>query len=349
MLHSRNTVAVPPGTTIREQLENRGMLQNEFALRMGMSEKHISRLINGKVELTTDVALRLESVLGLPATFWNNMEAIYREQLSRVEAELDMENDVEIASKFPYAKLATLRWVQRARTISSKVENLRSFFEVAKLGLLADLRIPGIAFRINGENDKSNYALAAWAQKVRIEARKINVASINIEKLKNSISEIRGLTVLEPAEFCKQLREILSQCGISVVFLPHIDGSFLHGASFLDGKHIVLGLTVRRRDADIFWFSLFHELYHIIEGHINSVEPTTEEQERAADLYAKNILIGPSDYAAYIQSATFTKDAIIAFAESINIAPGIVLGRLQKENLVPYNYYRDLKTQYEIT
>jgi HTH-type transcriptional regulator/antitoxin HigA len=57
---------------------------------MGMSEKHISRLINGKVELTLDVSLRLESVLGLPAKFWNNLELLYREQLSRVKAELDI-------------------------------------------------------------------------------------------------------------------------------------------------------------------------------------------------------------------------------------------------------------------
>jgi HTH-type transcriptional regulator/antitoxin HigA len=34
------------------------MKQKEFAHRMGLSEKHISRLINGQVELTQDVALR---------------------------------------------------------------------------------------------------------------------------------------------------------------------------------------------------------------------------------------------------------------------------------------------------
>ena len=84
MLHSKSVIAVPPGATIREQLEIRGMSQREFAQRMGLTENHISRLINGKVELTPDVALRLESVLGAPASFWNNLEAIYREQIARV-------------------------------------------------------------------------------------------------------------------------------------------------------------------------------------------------------------------------------------------------------------------------
>ena len=102
MLQSKNTIAIPPGATIREQLENRGMKQNEFALRMGLSEKHISRLINGQVELTQDVALRLESVLGVPASFWNNLEVVYREKITRVIAENEIERDSELASAFPF-------------------------------------------------------------------------------------------------------------------------------------------------------------------------------------------------------------------------------------------------------
>lgn len=349
MLHSNKTIAIPPGATIREQLENRGMPQKEFAQRMGMSEKHISRLINGKVELTPDVALRLESVLGLPAKFWNNMEAFYREKLARVEAEIEMEKDEKIASKFPYAKLVSLGWLPATRIILEKVVNLRAFFEVAKLGLIDDLRIPGIAFRINGENDQSNYTLAAWAQKARIEARKDSVEPINIKKLRKNIPAIRNLTVLEPGDFCIKLHSLLAECGIAVVFLPHIDGSFLHGASFQDGNHIVLGLTVRGRDADRFWFSLFHELYHIIDGHIGSIEPTTEEQEREADVFARDTLIPLENYKLFIKAAKFKKSDIVEFADNINIAPGIVLGRLQKDNLLPYNRFHDLKTQYQIT
>ena len=69
MISNDNIVAIPPGFTIKEQLINRNMNQKEFAIRMGMSQKHISRLINGEVQLTIDVALRLESVLGVDAKF----------------------------------------------------------------------------------------------------------------------------------------------------------------------------------------------------------------------------------------------------------------------------------------
>ena len=87
MTRSRSYIATPPGATIKEQLEDRGMRQKEFASRMDMSEKHISKLINGEVQLTPDVAVRLEFVLGVPAKFWNNLETIYREKLMKVEVE----------------------------------------------------------------------------------------------------------------------------------------------------------------------------------------------------------------------------------------------------------------------
>lgn len=60
MVKSRSFIATPPGATIKEQLLDRGLSQKEFAVRMSMSEKHISKLINGEVQLTPDVAVRLE-------------------------------------------------------------------------------------------------------------------------------------------------------------------------------------------------------------------------------------------------------------------------------------------------
>lgn len=350
VLNSKSTIAVPPGATIHEQLVIRGMSQQEFAQRMSLSEKHISRLINGRVELTHDVALRLESVLGVPAAFWNNLESLYREQLARVKAENEMEEDIVIAQKFPYSEMSNLGWVPPTKSKETKVANLRKFFEVARLRALDDLRIPGIAYRKTGKGCESDFALAAWAQKARLEARSIHTSKINIEKLKDSISGIRSLTVKSPDVFCPKLRNLLCECGIVIVFLPHIGGSFLHGATFIDGEHIVLGLTVRGRDADRFWFSLFHELAHILLGHIFNTQGNSYfiENERLADQYAGDTLISPSDYQRFKNSACKSKSAIIQFANEIGIAPGIVVGRLQKENIIPYEWYHDLKEKYII-
>ena len=101
MVQGRSIISVPPGATIKEQLVDRGISQKEFASRMGMSEKHISQLINGQVHLTADVALRLEAVFGIPASFWNNLEAIYCEKLAKAKAENEMDADIQISRRFP--------------------------------------------------------------------------------------------------------------------------------------------------------------------------------------------------------------------------------------------------------
>ena len=87
MLESKSYIATPPGATITEQLEERGMTQNEFSKRMGMSEKQISQLMNGDVRVTSDMAEKLELVLGVPADFWNKLESIYQEKLVKAKLE----------------------------------------------------------------------------------------------------------------------------------------------------------------------------------------------------------------------------------------------------------------------
>ncbi len=75
--------AVPPGSIIADTISHRGMTQSELATSTGLSAEHISDIISAKVEVTEDVALSLEHVLGVPASFWLRAEAFYQEQKAR--------------------------------------------------------------------------------------------------------------------------------------------------------------------------------------------------------------------------------------------------------------------------
>lgn len=349
MIRSSSTIATPPGATIKEQLVDRGMSQKEFASRMEMSEKHISKLINGEVQLTPDVAMRLEMVLGTPAHFWSNLESIYREKIAKVKAENDMAEDLEILKKIPYNEMVKNHWVESSSKKEERVFILRKFFEVVRLGILQEPLIPNIAYRRTGTGAKSDYALISWAQRAKLEARDISTSAINLDKLVALIPTIRRMTSENPARFCPVLCEELAGCGIALVFLPHIGGSFLHGATFYDGTKIVVGMTVRGKDADRFWFSLFHELGHIVYGHIANQNGTTEEDEKMADSFARNTLIPDEVFMKFVLEERFDKQSIIEFARTIGIDAGIVVGRLQKEHYIPFSWYSELKTKYELT
>lgn len=348
MYQSKTFIATPPGATIREQLSLRGMKQKEFAIRMDLSEKHISRLITGQVELTQDVALRLESVLGIPAQFWNNLEAIYREKILRVKEENYLIEEIEQSRQFPYNEMIALGWIKETNNPIERVQNLRSFFEVARLQKLEDLGIPGISYRRVGFGKKTDYSLAVWSQKARLEARNDILSPINVEKLQASILKIRSMTLKEPHIFCQELKTIFSQCGIALVFLPHIKGSFLHGATFVDGNHVVMGLTVRGKTADKFWFSLFHEIQHIINGDIYNASFEDEEFEYKADCFARDVLIPMDKFTGFVENQKFDRISIEKFARDLGVSPGIVVGRLQKENMIQYNAFNDLKVSYTL-
>ncbi|MBR0417795.1 MAG: helix-turn-helix domain-containing protein [Erysipelotrichaceae bacterium] len=348
MIRSKSYIATPPGATIREQLNDRGMSQKEFAARMDLSEKHVSKLINGEVQLTPEVSMRLETVLGIPASFWNNLEAIYREKLLKVKAENAMDEDEAIAQCFPYSEMAKCGWIKETRNSKEKVVYLRQFFGVVRLALLGNEQITKIACRRLAISEKSDLALMAWAQEARIQAREIQTSPIDIQGLIASIPEIRKMTVMDPEEFCPKVKKTLENCGIALVFLPHLKGSFLQGATFLDGNKIVVGLTVRGKDADKFWFSLFHELAHIVLGHIGKTNGTTDQDENDANTWSEDTLIDPTEFETFIQRKDYSESNVLAFANEQKIAPGIVVGRMQRKGMIKYNELNNLKVQYEI-
>ena len=349
MVQSKYIIAVPPGATIREQLADRDMSQREFASRMGLSPKHISRLINGEVRLTPDVAVRLEAVLGIPAQFWNNLEAIYQEKLIKAKEENDMDEDIELAKHFPYSEMSNYGWVPKATRTQDKVINLRKFFEVARLSFLENQPVLGIARRQLSTTEKSDYAFIAWVQKAKLDARNVPTSPINLDALAKSLPDIRRMTTMDPGDFCPKLIEQLSNCGVALVFLPHMKGSFLHGAAFYDGKKIVVGVTVRGRDAARFWFSLFHELGHVLLGHIGQKDGPSTEDEKDADNFAAETLIPEDKFNLFAERNDFSKQSIIEFSKYIDTDTGIVVGRLQKEGLIQYSQHNNLKTKYIIS
>lgn len=277
MIKSRTFIAIPPGATVKEQLLNRGMSQKEFALRMDMSEKHISKFLNGDVILTTDMASRIEMVLGIPARFWNNLESIYREKLQLIKEENEMDEDKELIENYPYSQMAKLGWVEASENPLVKVKELRKFFEVVKLSLIDNNLLP----KKYDTNNENYYSLVTWAQKAKLEARIIKTKPINIDGIKDIIPSILNT---EP----NSVAELLAEYGVALVALPKFNNTKVHGATFLDNKKIVIALI---DDDDNFYSNMFHEIGHIFLGHINKDYIPDGNEERDAEAFSKSVLM----------------------------------------------------------
>ena len=349
MLESKSYIATPPGATIKEQLDNRGMTQKEFASRMGMSEKHISKLINGDVHLTPDVAERLEMVLNIPASFWNKLEAIYQEKLTKVKNENELIEEKNLAQKYPYNKIASWGMVPSTNKWKEKIINLRKFFGVSRLKLVQNEDLLPIACRKLSNTDKSTFIMIALAQYAKIKARDMQVSSFCIDTLKHKISEIRKLTMHKTLDFDETLVDIFKSCGIALIYLPNIKGSFLHGITFYDNNNhkIIIGITMRGKYADRFWFSLFHEIAHIIKGHIYQKDGTSNTNEQEADNIAAEYLIPSAKLKQFYQAQNYTITSINHFSNCIGIGPDIIIGRLQNDHKIRQSQLNQYKKKYD--
>ena len=186
----------------------------------------------------------------------------------------------------------------------------------------------------------------------------IETKPYNAERLKGYLPELRGMTVKKPEEFLPRMREIFAECGVAFVLLPHLKNSGVNGAvKWVSEDRVVLAMNNRGLDADKFWFSLFHEIKHVLQQKIKTVfiSSTVEEMkdinnklEIEADKFAMNYLIPPADYKRLAPTKYTSDDEIVEFAKSIGIHPGIVAGRLQHEGIIAQNRCSKLKEKYVI-
>ena len=261
---SKTFTAVPPGMTIKEVLEDHHMTQKELAARLGLSEKHISKLINGEVPLTQDVAIRLERVLDIEASFWNGLEAAYREAILKVEYENSIDEEINFAKPFGYAKLARLGIVPETKKAAEQVNNLQKFFEVASLKNVAnDMVMPLVYENIKDMEPDKKSAIYTLVQITKGRARFVEVNPYNAELLETFIPKIKDLSS-EPLIGVKEpLKDMLAACGVIIVYLPILDNITSTCITYSKGNSIVLGIPTE--DSDAFWTLLGEALQNLVE------------------------------------------------------------------------------------
>lgn len=228
-------IAIPPGETIKEFIDELGMTQKEFAVRMGISEKHLTQILKGAVELTRDTAEKLEVILGIETNFWMNLENSYREALERLKEPKVQSGEEAITKEVPYSELVKGGWVPATRKTNEKIVNLRSFFAISNL---TNLKNVNVAYRKANICNENKFALLSWIRIAELQARHIETEKFNRKKLIELIPEFRKLTLEEPSIFYPKLVNLCATAGIALVVSNHLKGTGVQGVTFLNSKKI---------------------------------------------------------------------------------------------------------------
>jgi len=320
---------------------------------MGRPAQAINEIVRGAKEITAETAIQLERVLGVPAHIWLGLESEYQHTKARLEDRQRLQTEARLASRFPCQAMTRLGWLKKTRDPVSQVEALLDFFGVNTLEAVVDAE--AAAYRLSKSRAAEPEALAAWLRRGVIAAHQIKTAPFNEQRLTDLVPELRSLTRLEPAQFEPKVKRELADCGVALVLLPHLPKTRAHGAMrWITPEKVLVQLSLRGRWADIFWFTLFHELGHILRHGRRAVfiewaegDEQRDDREREADDFAADALIPRAAYDAFIRrNSILSATSVVAFAEQQSVAPGIVVGRLQHEGKLPHSAANHLRARY---
>lgn len=346
--------AVPTGEFILEWLEEMEITQAELSRRMGVSAKHVSKLISG-APLSADVAVKLSLATGIAAEIWLGYEATYRADVARLALSAELAGERQLANSFPLSEL-------RARGVitatmhrpGAVVMELFAFFGVATTEALRErVSRPSLALRQGTAHPASDAALASWWRLVELDiaVADANVHSFSAEALRESVPALRALTRHPPDHFGRELIRRLSEVGVRLTYVPEVKGARVFGATNWSNGQPTIALSLRGVNDGQFWFTFFHEIGHALlhpDGllHIQTETPADDDAEREADQFATETLI-PSEFDSRLGQLT-SKQLVIEFAEEIGVSPGVVIGRLWHERMWAFDRGHDLCTRLTI-
>lgn len=349
---------IHPGETIGDILEDRGITQAELATRTGVTPAYISNVISGKKDISTKFAMSLQYALGVPKSFWLNLQANYDAELLELN---ESQTITEAEKQVCHSLVEVIKYLRKQHIIpvGQKAEetilSLRRELQISNLDNLKEL-VPQGAFRMATKATVDPYVLGAWIRLCQISGETSkSFACFEKENVDSLISEIKQIMLKPESDLQQELSSTMNQYGIDFSVVHNFKGAPVQGyiSQKKDGIYQMV-LTIRGSYADIFWFSLFHEIGHIVNGDvskgtkfIDSESNHDIEREHAADIFASNALLSPVSYDDFVNRGDFSIGAIKKYASTQKVEPYIVIGRLQKEKRIPYSWYSKYKLRYK--
>lgn len=307
-----------PVDAIRFRMEQQNLSARDLMPILG-SRTRVSEILNGSRPLTLDMIRALNTHLGIPA------ETLIR------EAEQPNECTQRITS---HVENILRRW-----NVLKAGEGFSGLMQSAFAGrpAFAALR-KSRTDRTNAKSDQG--ATQAWCAAAVLLSREVPVGGpFRHEVLADAMADIAGLSALEDG--IEQVQSALAALGIAFITLPHLPRTYLDGASMLreDGVPVV-ALSLRRDQVDTFWFTLMHELAHVLKhlsaertAIIDDLELSSSNKiEREADRIAQKTLIPDALWERQETGEFFSKKDLERLAADAGRSPAIVAARWRMEN-----------------
>ncbi len=333
-----------PGYFVKEQMELRGWVQEELADIMDLSLKHMNSILLDKQPLTIENAFKLFLVFNTSPQYWLNLDRDYQLWLlsTKVRPASMVECKALIYNHMPLRDMVKKGWLNEAKSIDSLTKQVKEFWDTDKLDFSF---LETQFFPFYKPSDSLNpfevrYA-ATWFQMAKKISREFDVPLYDKRLLERLYLRLREYSNLKNGIglFLKEL----NACGVKFFVLPHLEKTFIDGAAFLHDNVPVLAYTGRIRRIDDFWFTIAHEIAHILH-HLDENTPfiidrfdekSTENKEKEANIMATTLLKHQDILTCLEPHFNYlTLPKIQECAAKTDVHPAIIIGALTVNNKI---------------
>lgn len=336
-----------PGVTLGAKIQEMEMSVREFAVRAAKPEKTILAVIRGDSSITPDMAVIFENVTRIPAHFWMARQRNYDEHMARQRMAQKIAASAEWADRFPVRQMLNYGWLRPFEDDASKTKALFQFFAVTSATAWENFYMNQrlrVAFRISLRSTVEPYAISAWLRQGDRQAESMELSNEYSEKrLKEATAGMKSLMAEMPADWQSELQKICAACGVKLIFTPALPKAPINGATrWIASKYPCIQISSRERRYDIFWFTFFHEVGHILlhgkkDFFLENVDYDNKEtdKEMEADEFAADILLSRQEEDEIVSGKDCSIEAIREYAAKFGTHPSVIVSRLQHLRLIP--------------
>ena len=319
-----------PGSYIVDSLESLNMSAKEFSIRTGISERTLSDLLNEKGDITFDIASKLGAFFGTSSNFWVNLQNSYNTYIKEQQTSKEVVDDYSLLK--PHKQyLIDNHLIDANDSDETVVIKTRHHFSINRLENLSreDLMV---SFKKDDEeiNKGDKFAQNLWLAWALTEARKIDVEPYDSQKAVVLLNELKPLMNKDPKEFYIELVDRLSKHGIAFVYIPYLEASHIYGAcKWLSSNKVMVAVANHDNRADTFWYTLFHEISHVLLEHKRYCLFQCDD-EITADIIMTEILFSDYKWPEFVNRGDYSEHAIEEVSKINQIPPYIVVGQLER-------------------
>lgn len=335
------------GKYLKDYLEFNDISQSEFAIRIGITQKHMNEILNGKANITLEMAGNIERLTGISSSFIINIENSRKIKEKILEEYGTIENVKNTITKDYYInELKKNNWLtfKDETNILQICIDLLDFLKVKDFKVVEKLE-QQVLFKKTGNDFKK---IALWIAHCDDIIKTQEIREYNNYNLLFLISDLKEYAYEKELNI-GEIKDILNSYGIYFACEKALKGTKVRGCFKVKGRHPTIYITDNYAGKDSFFFELFHELGHCKSDYNEAQSKTiidgNKDKEEKADKFALNTMINENIWKEII-SSDLKESTLEGISEKNRIPMSFIVGRLAKMKKITYDskiYQRNYK------